>query len=224
MKKIRVPLLTCDNRKMFFWPAAFYIYFSYTLTGSYAFFEPWHPPQTAFDDWVPFLPETIWIYLSHVVVLFTGWWWMVRGPECTRAFFAMVLAAVLATAYFFFFPTELPRRELMEVDAGPATQAAWAFLMQADHPTNSFPSMHVAEAIITAVALMRAHVHFRWLGPVWAAAIALATMTTEQHVVLDVLGGFMLAMLCLWLADNFLDVDGVRSDQDQPSGQTLTHH
>lgn len=218
MKQIRVPLLTPDNRKAFFWPAAFYIYFSYTLTGSYPVFEPWHPPTTVVDDWMPFLPGTIWIYLSHVLVLFSGWWWMVRGAACSRAFYAMVLCAVLSTFYFFFFPTELPRRELLHIEAGPATQAAWAFLMNADNPTNSFPSMHVAEAMITAVALMRAHGHFRWLGPVWASAIALATLTTEQHVFIDVIGGIALAFFCLWVADRFLDVGGERVSQDGPSG------
>jgi len=206
MKPIRVPLLTPDNRKLFFWPAAFYIYLSYTFTGTYPVFEPWSPPRTPVDDWIPFLPGTIWIYLSHIAVLFSGWWWMVRGEACTRAFIAMVLAAVLSTLYFFFFPTELPRRELLAVDAGPVTQAAWAFLMRADNPTNSFPSMHVAEAIITAVALVRAHVHFRWLAPVWALAIAITTMTTEQHVFVDVLGGALLAWFCLWVAERFVHV------------------
>lgn len=214
--RIAVPLITADNRKLFFWPTAFYIYFSYTLTGSYPIFAPWHPPQTPLDDWIPFLPGTIWIYLTHIVVLFSGWWWMVRGPSCTRAFVAMALTAVISTLYFFFFPTELPRRVLSEVDAGAATQAAWAFLMSADNPTNSFPSMHVAEAMITAVALTRADARLRWLAVVWAAAIALSTLTTEQHVVVDVLGGLALATAALWLAERYVVVVLPDDGQEAP--------
>lgn len=216
--QFRVPLITAANRKQFFWPAAFYIYLSYTITGTYTFFPPWHPPQTAIDAWIPFLPDTVWIYLSHIVVLFSGWWWMRQGPACTRAFIAMVATAVIATAYFLFFPTELPRRELSGVDAGPITQAAWAFLMSADHPTNSFPSMHVAEAVITAVALTRADARFRWLAAVWAAAIAISTLTTEQHVVADVVGGLLLAMLTLWAVDRFVLV-GEEAAESQQSTQ-----
>jgi membrane-associated phospholipid phosphatase len=204
--RIHVPLITAENRKQFFWPAAFYLYFSYTLTGSYPVFAPWHPPQTALDAWIPFLPGTVWIYLSHIVVLFSGWWWMTKGPRCTHAFIAMVLTAVLSTLYFFFFPTELPRRVLGDVEAGPITQAAWAFLMRADNPTNSFPSMHVAEAMITAVALSRADQRLRWLAAVWAAAIAVSTLTTEQHVVVDVIGGLLLATFALWLVERFVVV------------------
>ena len=204
--RLVLPLITEENRKKIFWPAAFYLYFSYTLTGSYAFFAPWHPPHTAIDAAVPFLPGTIWIYLSHIALLFTAWWWMIRGEACTRAFWAMVMCAVLSTVYFFFFPTELPRRALADIDAGPVTQAAWAFLQQADHPTNSFPSMHVAEAVIGMVALVRSHPHWGWLAPVWAGAIAISTLTTEQHVLVDVLGGLALATFCLLVSERYTDV------------------
>lgn len=211
---LRVPLITEENRKGFFWPAAFYLYFSYTLTGSYAFFTPWHPYHSSVDAWVPFLPGTIWIYLSHIAMLFTGWWWMVKGPGCTRAFCAVVLGSVIATFYFFFFPTELPRRELVDIDAGPVTQAAWAFLLQADNPTNSFPSMHVALSAITAIGLMRSHPHWGWLAPVWTAAIAVSTLTTEQHVLIDVLGGIGLAVFCLVVVELFVVVG------DEPARET----
>ena len=92
------------------------------------------------------------------------------GVVITVALVALVLGAVIATFYFFFFPTELPRRELADVHAGPVTQAAWAFLLSADNPTNSFPSMHVALSGITAIGLMRSHPHWGWLAPVWTAA------------------------------------------------------
>ncbi|MFZ5757071.1 MAG: phosphatase PAP2 family protein [Pseudomonadota bacterium] len=208
---IRVPRITQENRKGFFWPAAFFLYFSYTLTGAYPVFEPWHPPATPVDAWVPFLPGTIWIYLSHIAMLFTAWWWIPRSPDGTRVFWALVLCAVLATLYFFFFPTELPRRTLDAIDAGPVTQAAWAFLLQADNPTNSFPSMHVAMSALTAIGLMRAHPHWGWLAPVWTGAIAMSTLTTEQHVLVDVLGGIGVAVFCLWLAHRILLVG------DEPS-------
>lgn len=214
--RVSLPLIVDGNRKRFFWPAAFYLYFSYTLTGSYAFFTPWHPPLTPVDAWMPFLPWTIWIYLSHVVVLFSAWWWMRQGEGCTRAFWAMLLCAVIATFWFFFFPTELPRRELGDIEAGAFTTMAWAFLMSADNPTNSFPSMHVAEAVITTIGLARAHPHWGWIAPVWAIAIAVSTLTTEQHVFVDVLAGFALAAFCLWVTDRYVDVghvaEGVADD------------
>lgn len=202
----RVPRITTDNRKAFFWPAAFFLYFSYTLTGAFPVFAPWYPPQTGFDQAVPFLPATVWIYLSYIPMLFTCWWWMVKSPGCTRMFWALALSAVLSMIYFFFFPTELPRRDLTQIDAGPVTTAAWAFLLSADHPTNSFPSMHIAMSGIAAIGMMRSHPHWGWLAPAWTGAIAITTMTTEQHVLVDVLGGIGLAVLCVWVADRYIEV------------------
>lgn len=205
---LTVPLITDQNRKAFFWPMAFYLYFSYTLSGFNPFFEPWHPRVTQVDLAIPFLEETVWVYLSHIGMLFTGWWWMKGGHACTRQFYAVMLCTVLATCYFLLYPTQIDRITLAAVRADPLTTAAWAFLLSADKPTNCFPSMHVALSTLTAVGLSRASPHWRILAPLWAAGIAITTMTTRQHVLLDVLGGLGLALFCWWVAEKFVAVEG----------------
>lgn len=218
---ITIPLITMKNRKGIFWPAAFFVYFSYTLSGYNPFFDPWHPFVTSFDIMLPFIPETVWIYLSYVGMLFTTWWWSTQGPGCTRMFWAIVLSSVIATIYFLFFPTQIPRITLNAVDADPATRAAWAFLLAADKPTNCFPSLHVAEATLAAIGLARASPRWAPWGTVWAAAIILTTMTTRQHVLIDVLGGLGLALICWWLVEKFVAVEG---EARQPGGvRNLSH-
>src|SRR5690606_25000611 len=96
--------------------------------------------------------------------------------------------------------------ELAQIDAGPITTAAWAFLLSADNPTNSFPSMHVAMSLLAALGMMRAYPRRGWLALAWSAAIAVTTMTTEQHVLVDVLGGIGLAVFCAILADRHIQV------------------
>lgn len=205
---VTVPLITVDNRKAFFWPAAFCLYFAYTLSGYNPFAEPWHPRVTSFDVMVPFIPETVWIYLSHIAMLFTGWWWAAQGPGCTRMFWAVVLCFTLATLYFLVYPTQIPRITLDAVETDPVTHAAWAFLLVADKPTNCFPSLHVALSALTAVGLMRAAPRWSPWAPLWTAAIALSTITTRQHVWVDVLGGLALALACWWLVDRYVAVRG----------------
>lgn len=216
---ITVPLITADNRKVFFWPAAFYLYFSYTLTGFNPFFDPWQPRVTSLDLAVPFVAESVWIYLSHIAMLFTGWWWMRHGHACTRQFWAIVLCTVLATFYFLFFPTQIPRLTLDMVEADPATRAAWAFLLSADKPTNCFPSMHVALSALTAVGLVRASGKWWPWAPLWTAAIALSTITTRQHVWLDVAGGLALALACWWMVETFLGVEGEKQSSPRDDGE-----
>ncbi|MFZ5724297.1 MAG: phosphatase PAP2 family protein [Pseudomonadota bacterium] len=201
---VRLPRLTEENRKAFFWPAAFFLYFAYTLTGSWPQFAPFTPLSTAVDDWVPFLPWTVWIYMSHIVLLFSGWWFMVQSETGARAFWAVVICAALAGIWYFFMPNELPRRTLAEIDADGATRAMWAFLLSADNPTNCFPSLHVAMASLAAIGLAAAGSFWRLAGPLWAMAIAATTLTTEQHVFVDVVGGILLAVFCLWVTHRFL--------------------
>lgn len=210
---ITVPEITTDNRKAIFWPCAFFVWFAYSLSGHNPFFEPWHPRITSFDLAVPFIPETVWIYLSHVGFMFSAWWWCTKGPGCTRIFVAIVTCTVVATTYFLFFPTEITRITLDRVDADPVTRAAWAFLLSADRPTNLFPSLHVAEALLTAIGLTRASQRWSpWAG-IWAGAIILTTITTRQHVWVDVIGGLVLGLACWGVVERFVAVSG-----EKPSG------
>lgn len=205
---ITVPEITVENRKAIFWPCAFFVWFAYSLSGHNPFFDPWHPQVTSFDLAVPFIPETVWIYLSHVGFIFTAWWWCARGPGCTRTFWTIVMCSATATTYFLFFPTEISRVTLEQIDADPVTRAAWAFLLSADKPTNLFPSLHVAEAILTAVGLTRASPRWSPWAAIWATAIILTTITTRQHVWVDVIGGGVLALCCWWIVERFVAVSG----------------
>lgn len=216
---VTVPLITVENRKAFFWPAAFFLYFSYTLSGFNPFFEPWHPRVTGFDVAVPFLPLSVWIYLSHIAMLFTGWWWAAQGHACTRQFWSILLCTVLATSYFLLFPTQIPRITLDfldSLDTDPVTRAAWAFLLSADKPTNCFPSLHVALSTLTAIGLSRANSNWALFAPLWTVAIAISTITTRQHVWVDVLGGLALALACWWLVEKFVAVEGEGATDPSP--------
>lgn len=204
---VRVPRITEENRKVFFWPAAFFLFFSYTLTGAYPQFRPFSPPLTVVDDLVPFLPWTVWIYMSHIAILFTGWWFIVKSETGTRVYWAIVMCSVLSAIWFWCMPSELPRRTLFEIDADPVTRAMWAFLLSADHPTNCFPSLHVTMASLSAIGLAATNNRF-WViaGPLWALAIAITTLTTDQHVLVDVIAGFFFGMFCLWMTQRFLTI------------------
>lgn len=66
---------------------------------------------------------------------------------------------------------------------------------------NMLPSLHVALSTTIAIAVGRAgSVHLRWAVWLWAFAIALSTVLTRQHFLLDALTGFVLAWVSMqWL-------------------------
>jgi membrane-associated phospholipid phosphatase len=100
---------------------------------------------------------------------------------------------------FWLFPTTVP---VFAVDW--AQYPALQFLKATDVGGNAFPSLHVAFAVLTAVLLERqlrsvqAPTWLRVLNLLWAFGIVYSTLATRQHVLLDVLGGTLLAAAVSW--------------------------
>ena len=137
-----------------------------------------HPLQpSALDRAIPFLPWTIAVYLSQFAFLFLALWLQNDSRNLTRTFAAIAIATVVSCAVFVVWPTTILRPPVRSA----AFDALWLF----DVPTNCFPSLHVALAMIAAFFWPRR----RWPAVLWAAAIALSTMATKQHYAIDVIGG-----------------------------------
>jgi len=134
------------------------------------------------DRAIPFLPWTIALYLSQFLFLFLTLWLQTDSRRLTRAFIAIAISTVLSCAIFILWPTTLPRP--------PVRNAAFDTLWLFDVPTNCFPSLHTALATIAAFFWPRRK---RWLAALWAAAIIVSTLTTKQHVAIDVAGGLVVA-------------------------------
>lgn len=76
-----------------------------------------------------------------------------------------------------------------------------------DVPSNCFPSLHAALAIIAVFPLYQRDGIFKIIAPLWALAIIFAAMATKQHVVLDILCGVVLALPCLILITRYFKKD-----------------
>ena len=72
---------------------------------------------------------------------------------------------------------------------------AWSLrlLYGADPPFNCFPSIHVAHSFVSAFALGRVHLSTGIAALGAASLVALSTLFTKQHYVLDVGAGIVLA-------------------------------
>ncbi|MCI0362373.1 MAG: dual specificity protein phosphatase family protein [Phycisphaerales bacterium] len=68
-----------------------------------------------------------------------------------------------------------------------------------DKPHNLFPSLHIALRTILAELYAR-HTRgvLRWMSHIWFSLIGLSTLLTYQHHVIDIVGGFALALVCLY--------------------------
>lgn len=147
----------------------------------------------AIDRAVPFLGWTVWVYFSQFVLLPLSIARARDDADRTQAFYSMVAATVIAAAIFAVWPTHIQRQ--VELPGG-WTGLAWSALYLTDTPRNCFPSLHVALASLSGAALWRRGSRFAAVS--WPALIAASTLTTRQHVFVDIAGGVVLAGLA-WL-------------------------
>ncbi|UVH59081.1 phosphatase PAP2 family protein [Variovorax paradoxus] len=161
--------------------------------------EPTVMPLTRLDHWVGVSDDAMVLYGSL-------WFYISLAPAfakdkaelwaCARD--AAIMAAV-GLVVFWLFPTTVP---VFAVDW--AQYPALQFLKATDVGGNAFPSLHVAFAVLTAVLLERqlrsvtAPTWLRALNMLWAFGIVYSTLATRQHVLLDVLGGTLLAAAVSW--------------------------
>jgi len=105
--------------------------------------------------------------------------------------------AIVGLAVFFFWPTTTP----MTAGADWTRYPAFAWLKTVDASGNACPSLHVAFAIFSGVCLDRIfrEMHSSWslraLSVCWCLSIVYSTISTRQHVSVDVAGGAALGLL-----------------------------
>lgn len=162
--------------------------------------EPTVMPLTALDAWVPFQPAAFWAYVSL-------WIYIGLAPALMPTMAAGLRHAVWAAALcvcgllcFWLWPTAVPA-SLQRVDATLAEHAGFALLRGVDAAGNACPSLHVASAVFSAMAIgrvlsaARAPWPLHLLNLAWLLAIAWSTLAIRQHVVLDVIAGTLLGLV-----------------------------
>ncbi len=146
---------------------------------------PW---ALALDAWIPFTPHVVWVYLGFYFSAFVLVGLHVRAERTFRAtLLALVLVSACAWPVFAVWPAAYPRPQ---VDPALSLSHTGVLLLQRfDPPTNTLPSLHVANSVICAAAL-RAEGARCWRGvAVMAICIAASVLLLKQHWVADVLAG-----------------------------------
>ena len=154
------------------------------------------------DAVIPFLPWTITIYVGCFLFWLILYRLIARLPrqEADRFFCANLLGKGISFVIFVLFPTTMPRPE---VNGMTAWDTFMRFLYWIDAPDNLFPSLHCMISWLCWVGIRgnrQVPLPWRIAALLMAVAVCLSTLTTRQHVLLDVAGGILLSELCYWVA------------------------
>lgn len=150
--------------------------------------------ETPLDLSTPFLPWTVVIYAGAFLYWYTSYALILRGEKrnAFRFLSAHVMSLVVILLCFLFLPTTNSRPE---VTGHSLWDLGMRIIYATDTPTNLFPSLHCQFSWLCARALGNTRVP-KW-GKVFAYVFTLlifvSTLTTKQHVIVDVLSGWLLA-------------------------------
>ena len=155
--------------------------------------SPRVPVHLGAERAMPFVPPLILSYLS-IDLVFLPAPFVLRGRRELEALtLSLATAIAVAAPGFLLFPAELayPR-----CDPG-AWSGLFALARRRALSYNLVPSLHVAMSGICLAAYgTRCGATGRALLAAWAASIALSTLLTHQHHLLDVAAGLALAVAC----------------------------
>jgi membrane-associated phospholipid phosphatase len=151
----------------------------------------------AIDQWIPFSPSAIWLYLSFFLIVPLGYL-LVPCERLRWLARAMQLSALGAGAVYLLWPTTI-NYPAYSPDDSASQLLTW--LVSVDSPQNCFPSLHAALTILAVWAIgVRRQGWLTVVSILWALAIGFSILQLRRHLFIDLLGGGVLAWGCGWLA------------------------
>lgn len=158
--------------------------------------------STPLDQMIPLIPCTVSVYFGCYL------FWAVHYCLCAakspwlraRFFKADFAAKGICFLFFVFLPTTMARPAATGLDLWSNLVAA---LYKIDAPVNLFPSIHCLNSWLCYASARDSRTFsrgYRLFALVMAVLVCLSTLTTRQHVLLDIAGGVALAEVCWQLA------------------------
>ncbi|GAF56734.1 Ser/Thr and Tyr protein phosphatase [Psychrobacter sp. JCM 18901] len=188
----------------------FYLLYNLTTVYSVSLYTLYpstiHNLATPFDNAIPFIPAMIVPY-SWSLTLFVVSFFLVRtSTKLSLLSYRLILATIFACLIFYFYPARFSYNRPIPDDW---TQFGYQFLQLVDKPFNQLPSLHVSYAILLGVSLWDVVASKKkWISAAYrllltsiCTLIALSTVLTYQHHLLDMFGGVVLAVLVLILSN-----------------------
>lgn len=161
-----------------------------------------HSLAIPLDKQIPLIPWTIVIYFGCYIFWIINYILIYRRSReyAYRFFVADFLSRIVCLVFFLCYPTTLIRPA---VEGEGIFYDAIRFLYKIDAPTNLFPSIHCLVSwfcFIGIISDIKIPKWYKVMSFLIALAVFVSTLTTRQHVIVDVVGGVVLAQICYLIA------------------------
>ncbi|AOR61027.1 inositol phosphorylceramide synthase [Pectobacterium parmentieri] len=153
-------------------------------------------PPSMVDEWIPFSPSAIWLYLSFFIIIPLSY---LSCPITRLAGLrrATQLTALIAGAVYLIFPTTMVYPQVVGDDL---SARLLQLLQRIDSPQNCLPSLHIALTVLAVWAMSDSQQKVKTgLYLLWGAAIAFSILQLRRHLFIDLVTGAMLAGIVGWI-------------------------
>lgn len=157
--------------------------------------------ESPLDKMIPFLPPFALIYLGCYVFWIVNYVLIARldKKSVCQFFAADFLSRVVCMVIYLAFPTTNVRPQ---VDLNSFWGQVMAFTYSVDAADNLFPSIHCLVSWFCYIGIRGRKEIPRWYrgaSCMIAVLVFISTLTTKQHVIIDVVGGVLLAEICYFI-------------------------
>jgi len=155
--------------------------------------------STKIDRYIPFQPKWVWVYSGlYYPVIISLILTIDSFKEFNYVAFSFLLLLVSQLLFFYCFPVKTPD-EWRNFKKNTLSKRFLSFVHVYDDDSNCFPSMHVSVATLTALHLDNT-IALGGVAMLFPLLIALSSVFTKQHYLIDTIAGFLLG----WLAFTYL--------------------
>ena len=170
--------------------------------------------STAFDRALPLWPSWIFIYVAIFYTAFLPLFLVKDRLVFRRVALCYIVVESTAMLIFLLLPVQMTIRPEIASLAGDDF-ITWGLKLCyfVDLPVNCFPSLHVANAMLGALACLKVD---RWVGAISFAVgilIVASTMLVKQHFLADVIAGGLMATAAYWFILRPVRTDHLSMDQ-----------
>jgi membrane-associated phospholipid phosphatase len=154
--------------------------------------------EISLDGKIPFWPPAVLIYLGSYLFWAASYILLARQEKekAYQFFLSESLSRLVCMSFFLMLPTT-NTRPAVEIDG--IWNQLMIYLYSADAADNLFPSIHCLESWLCFIGMKNRRGTPRWyqiFSCITAVLICISTLLTKQHVIVDVIGGILIAELC----------------------------
>jgi membrane-associated phospholipid phosphatase len=142
----------------------------------------------ALDELIPFIPDFIIVYLSTYVFGILPFFLISGTSLFISTTMGYVIIATVSSTIHVLYPSQVQRYEIPEDKRISRWLISW--FQRICRPYGNFPSTHVAFSVMSvSTGFIVGGPVFGGIFLTWAGMIALSTLVTKQHYLLDIVVG-----------------------------------